>query len=118
MASGTADLQRDLVARSCNRSSVRCSPRATRAGRSVAIASAPNAAQISNSTQATLMKSFSSAEALGERYPHYASAITAGARSSFLDGADWAYLAGMVAVLVGGAIVFFLSPRRKTSGAC
>ena len=64
-------------------------------------------------TQATLMKSFSSAEALAELYPQYASAITAGARSSFLDGAGWAYLAGMVAVVVGGAIVFFLFPKKE-----
>jgi MFS transporter, DHA2 family, multidrug resistance protein len=58
------------------------------------------------------MKSFSSAEALAERYPQYASAITAGARSSF-DGADWAYLAGIVAVVVGGAIVFFVFPKKE-----
>jgi MFS transporter, DHA2 family, multidrug resistance protein len=77
-----------------------------------AIAAAPNASQITSSTQATLMKSFSSAEELAQRYPQYASAITAGARNSFLDGADWAYLAGMIAVLVGGAIVVFLFPRK------
>ena len=58
------------------------------------------------------MKSYSSAEATAEQYPQYASAITAGARQSFLDGADWAYLAGIVAVLVGGVIVFTLFPKR------
>ena len=59
------------------------------------------------------MKSFSSAEELTQRCPQYASAITAGARSSFLDGADWAYLAGMIAVLGGAAIVFFLFPKKE-----
>jgi len=58
------------------------------------------------------MKSFSSAEAVAAQYPQYASAITAGAKTSFLDGADWAYLAGIIAVLVGFAIVFFLFPHR------
>jgi len=36
-----------------------------------------------------------------------------GARSSFLDGADWAYLSGMIAVLGGAAIVFFLFPKKE-----
>jgi hypothetical protein len=58
------------------------------------------------------MKSFSSAEAVAGQYPQYAGAITAAAKSSFLDGADWAYLAGIIAVLVGAAIVFMLFPRR------
>ena len=73
----------------------------------------PRMAQITSGTQATLMKSFSSAEELAQRYPQYASAITAGARSSFLDGANWAYLTGMIAVLGGVAIVFFLFPKKE-----
>jgi hypothetical protein len=79
---------------------------------SVAIASSPNAAQITSSTQATLEKSFSSAETLATQYPQYAAAITAGARTSFLAGADWAYAAGILAVLVGGVIVFRFFPKR------
>jgi hypothetical protein len=31
----------------------------------------------------------------------------ASAKSSFLDGADWAYTAGIAAILVGAVIVFF-----------
>ena len=42
----------------------------------------------------------------------YASEITAGAEASFLDGADWAYTAGIVAVLLGAVVVFFLFPKR------
>ena len=38
--------------------------------------------------------------------------VAAVARSSFLAGADWAYMAGIIAVLVGGAIVFLLFPRK------
>ena len=30
-----------------------------------------------------------------------------------LDGGDWAYAAGILAVGVGAAIVFFLFPRRE-----
>jgi hypothetical protein len=79
---------------------------------SAAIGAAPNADQITSSTQAALLKSFSSAEALTAQYPQYASEITAGAKTSFLAGADAAYLAGIIAVLVGAAIVFFLFPRK------
>jgi len=64
------------------------------------------------------MKSFSSAEELAQRYPQYASAITAGARSSFLDGADWAYLAGMIAVLGAPRSSSSRSRRRRTSVGC
>ena len=38
--------------------------------------------------------------------------IIAGARSSFLDSADWAYLAG-IAILVGAALVSFVFPRKR-----
>ena len=77
-----------------------------------AIAGSPDADQVTSSTQAALMKSFSSAEAVAAQYPQYSTAITDAARTSFLDGADWAYLAGIVAVLVGATLVFFMFPRR------
>jgi DHA2 family multidrug resistance protein-like MFS transporter len=33
------------------------------------------------------------------------------AKESFLQGSDWAYLAGIVAIIIGGAIVFFKFPK-------
>ena len=30
----------------------------------------------------------------------------------FLDGDDWAYTAGIVAILLGAALVFFLFPKK------
>jgi DHA2 family multidrug resistance protein-like MFS transporter len=112
MASGTADLQRDLGGAFMQSIFGALLTAGYAAAVSVAIAGAPNADQVTSSTQATLMKSFSSAEAVAAQYPQYASAITAGAKSSFLDGADWAYLAGIIAVLVGATIVFFLFPKH------
>ena len=38
--------------------------------------------------------------------------IIAGARQSFLDGADWAYLAGVIAVLLGAALVAWRFPKH------
>ena len=51
-----------------------------------AMAGDPNADQISSATQAQLTKSFSSAEAVAAQYPQYATAITEGAKTSFLAG--------------------------------
>jgi hypothetical protein len=112
MASGTADLQRDLGGAFMQSIFGALLTAGYAAAVATAIAGSPDAGQVTSSTQAALMKSFSSAEAVAEQYPQYASAITQGARTSFLDGADWAYLAGIVAVLVGGVIVFTLFPKR------
>ncbi|WP_344047016.1 MFS transporter [Nocardioides panacihumi] len=112
MASGTADLQRDLggaIMQSILGALLAAGYASAFASQ---IAASPQADDVSQSTQATLLKSFSSAQALAEQYPDQASAITAAAKSSFLDGADWAYGAGIAAILIGAAIVYFLFPRK------
>ena len=76
------------------------------------IAAAPRRSQITSSVQNQLQKSFAGAEEVAQRYPHYASQITAAARSAFLAGSKWAYLAAIIAVLLGAALVFFMFPRR------
>ena len=53
-----------------------------------------------------------SAADLAAQYPQYASQITAAAKSSFLQGDQWAYTAGIVAVLAGAVLVFLAFPRR------
>jgi hypothetical protein len=78
-----------------------------------AVAAAPNQDQITDGVQSQLQKSFGSAADVAQQHPQYASEITAAARSSFIDGADWAYLAGIIAILVGAAVVFFLFPRKQ-----
>ena len=93
------------------RASPEASPSATIL-RAVAIASAPNNQQISDNVQSELEKSFGSATDVAAQYPQYSNQILAAARSSFLDGADWAYLAGIVAIVVGAALVFFCFPRK------
>jgi len=77
-----------------------------------AVASAHNGQQITSSTEATLQKSFSSAANLAQQYPQYANQIIAAAKASFHTGSQWAYLAGIIAILLGAAIVFFLYPKR------
>jgi MFS transporter, DHA2 family, multidrug resistance protein len=113
MASGTADLQRDLGGAIMQSIFGALLTAGYASAVSAKIAAAPNADQITDSVQAQLTKSFASAAAIAERYPQYSEAIIAGAKSSFLSGADWAYAAGVIAILIGAAIVFFLFPKRE-----
>ena len=61
--------------------------------------------------QSQLTKSFSGAEATAQQYPQYASQIMEAAKQSFIEGQDWAYLAGIIAVALGAALVFFVFPK-------
>jgi DHA2 family multidrug resistance protein-like MFS transporter len=112
MASGTADLQRDLGGAIMQSIMGALLTAGFAAAAGQLIAESPNKAKVTTQAEAVLTKSFSSAEAAARQYPQYANAITAGAKSSFLSGADSAYAAGLIAVGVGGVIVFFLFPRR------
>jgi MFS transporter, DHA2 family, multidrug resistance protein len=112
MASGTADLQRDLGGAIMQSIFGALLTAGYAAAAAAAIAASPNAGQVSDDVAGELTKSFSSAEAVAQQYPQYATQITAAAKQSFLDGDQWAYTAGMVAVLLGAALVFFLFPKR------
>ena len=50
---------------------------------------------------------------IAAQHPQYASQITAAAKTSFLQGDQWAYLVGIIAILLGGALVFFVFPGKK-----
>jgi hypothetical protein len=112
MASGTADLQRDLGGAIMQSilGAVLTAGYASAVG--AAIADAPNKKLITDEVQAELEKSFSSAAETAEQHPQYAEQIVAGAKTSFLQGDDWAYTAGIVAILVGAALIFFLFPNH------
>ncbi len=114
MASGTADLQRDLGGAIMTSIMGALLTAGYAAAVATAIAGAPAAdqAKITDSVQTQLERSFSSAEAIAERHPQYASQITDAAKASFVDGQDWAYLAGIAAILGGAALVFFAFPRH------
>ena len=112
MASATADLQRDLggaIMQSILGSLLTAGYSASFASQ---IASNPQGNQISDSVQNTLEKSFSSAANLAQQNPQYASQIVSAAKTSFLQGDQWAYTAGVVAILIGAALVFFLFPKK------
>ena len=113
MASGTADLQRDLGGAIMQSILGALLTAGFATAISKAIAQAPSKALITSSVENQLTKSFSSAEAVAKQHPHYSSAITAAAKSSFLSGADWAYAAGIIAVAIGAAVIWFLFPHRE-----
>ncbi|MCB1004851.1 MAG: MFS transporter [Acidimicrobiales bacterium] len=114
MASGTADLQRDLGGAIMQSIMGALLTAGYAAAIATAIAGAPAAdqAKVTDSVQTQLERSFASAESVAEQHPQYADEITAAARSSFVDGQDWAYLAGIAAILGGAALVFFVFPKR------
>jgi Na+/melibiose symporter-like transporter len=109
MASGTADLQRDLGG--ALMTSILGSVLTTHYASAMAEQSVSE--QVSSNTEAQLQLSFASAENIAAHNPADADAIIAAAKSSFLDGDQWAYGAGLVSVLVGAALVFFFFPRHE-----
>jgi MFS family permease len=113
MASGTADLQRDLGGAIMQSILGALLTAGYAAAIGAAIASSPDKEEITDGVAAQLTKSFAGAEEIAEQHPQYAGQITAAAKESFLDGADWAYTAGIVAILLGAALVFLRFPRRE-----
>ncbi len=112
MASGTADLQRDLGGAILQSVFGALLTAGYASSFSKQIAASPEGSQVSERVQNELTKSFSSAATTAQQYPQYAHQIAAAARQSFLDGGDWTYAAGIIAVLLGTAVVFFLFPRH------
>jgi MFS transporter, DHA2 family, multidrug resistance protein len=111
MASGTADLQRDLggaIMQSIFGALLT-------AGYAAAATAAIGASgkTISTSVQNELTKSFAGAESVAQQHPQYATQITAAAKTAFLKGDQWAYAAGIIAVVLGGVLVYFLFPQKN-----
>lgn len=112
MASGTADLQRDLGGAILQSIMGAFLTAGYAAAASAAIAASGKS--VSDNVQSELTKSFSSAADTAQQYPpQIRSDIVAAAKTSFLQGDQWAYLAGIVAVLLGATLVYFLFPKNE-----
>src|SRR6185369_10764752 len=81
------------------------------AAATAAVASAPQ--DVTTSVESELTKSFSSAAAVAEQHPRYADSIVEGARGAFLHGDSWAYVAGIVAILLGALLVATRFPDKE-----
>ena len=68
------------------------------------------------SVQSQLEMSYASAETVAAAYPQYAPQITAAAKTSFLAGDQYAYIAGIIAILIGAVLIFFKYPKREEEG--
>ena len=112
MASGTADLQRDLGGAIMQSILGALLTAGYATAFAKLIAASPNASNVSTQVEGQLTKSFSSAANTALQYPQYSKQIVAAAQQSFVDGQDWAYLAGIVAVLLGAVLVYFAFPRH------
>jgi MFS transporter, DHA2 family, multidrug resistance protein len=112
MASGTADLQRDLGGAIMQSIFGALLTAGYAAAAGAAIASSGESAKVSENVEGELTKSFSSAADLAGQYPRHSEQIIEAAKVSFLQGDAWAYSAGIVAILLGAALVFFAFPKR------
>ncbi|MBV9173855.1 MAG: MFS transporter [Chloroflexi bacterium] len=117
MASGTADLQRDLGGAIMQSIFGALLAAGYGAFASAAIQGSGYSQDIDRTIQTQLVKSFAGAETIAAQYPQYATAITAAAKASILADDQLAYLAGIIAVLLGGALVFFFFPKRAEEEA-
>jgi hypothetical protein len=112
MASGTADLQRDLGGAIMQ--SIFGALLTAGYAKAASAAIASSGANVTQATESELTKSFAGAADVAKQYPEHADAIIAGAKTSFLQGDQWAYTAGLVSVVLGAALVFFLFPRKES----
>jgi DHA2 family multidrug resistance protein-like MFS transporter len=113
MASGTADLQRDLGGAIMQSIFGALLTAGYAAAAAAALAGAPSNPDLTTSVQNQLTMSFAGAADVAKQYPQYSTQIIAAAQESFLAGDQWAYLAGIVAVLVGAALVFYKFPHHE-----
>jgi MFS transporter, DHA2 family, multidrug resistance protein len=114
MASGTADLQRDLGGAIMQSmfGALLTAGYAKAVGSLIAGAPSADQAQITDSVQQELEKSFSSAADTAASYPQYANQIISGAQQSFIDGQKWAYTAGIIAIAGGAALIATMYPKH------
>ena len=110
MASGTADLQRDLGG--ALMTSIFGAFLTAGYAAAMGTAISDSGQDVTATTQSMLQLSYASAADMASQYPQYANEILAAAKSSFLDGDQLAYMAGLVAVLIGLTVTFFLFPRK------
>jgi EmrB/QacA subfamily drug resistance transporter len=110
MASGTADLQRDLGG--ALMTSIFGALLTAGYAAAMGTAIAASGQDITATTQSQLQLSYASAADLAAANPQYADQILAAAKQSFLDGDQLAYLAGLGAVIIGMGLTFFIFPRK------
>jgi EmrB/QacA subfamily drug resistance transporter len=113
MASGTADLQRDLGGAIMQSilGALLTAGYATAFAKQ--ISASPQASEISDSVTVQLEKSFSGAASVAERYPQYSTQIINAAKTSFMEGQRWSYCVGMIAIATGAVLIWKFFPHQE-----
>ncbi len=117
MASGTADLQRDLGGAIMQSIFGALLTAGYAAAAAAALADAPPSTDFTASVQNQLTMSFAGAADVAKQYPQYSTQIIAAAQESFLAGDQWAYIAGIVAVLLGAVARLLQVPAPRRGAA-
>ena len=117
MASGTADLQRDLGGAIMQSIMGALLTAGYAAAAAAAISSSPNSSQVTNNAQSELTKSYDGAAEIAKQYPQYSQQIVAGAKQSFVHGDHWAFASGAIAVALGAILVVFFFPKFEKERA-
>ncbi|MFD5428538.1 MFS transporter [Streptomyces sp. NPDC127084] len=68
--------------------------------------------EVERAVKNQLTKSFAAATEIEIRYPQYTGKIEQAARDSFRHGADWAYCAGILAILLGFMLAYWAYPVK------
>ena len=113
MASGTTDLQRDLggsIMQAIFGSLLAAGFAASFANQ---IAASGDSADVSASVTAALQASYASATQVATQYPAYSTQIIEAAKTSFLEGANLAYVAGAVVIALGAVLVAWRLPGKE-----
>jgi hypothetical protein len=110
MASGTADLQRDLGG--ALMTSIFGALLTAGYATAMGVAISNSGQDVTATTQSELQLSYASAADLAASDPQYSAQILAAAKQSFLDGDQYAYLAGLGAVAIGMGLTFFVFPKK------
>ncbi len=113
MASGTADLQRDLGGAIMQSIMGALLTAGYASAAAKAVASSPNSSEVNANVQSELTKSFDGAEDIAKQYPQQSQQILNAAKESFIHGQHWAYASGILAVLLGAVVVGLFFPGRQ-----
>jgi EmrB/QacA subfamily drug resistance transporter len=113
MASGTADLQRDLGGAIMQSILGALLTAGYASAFAKQIAASPQATSVSDSVVTQLEKSFSGAASVAERYPQYSAQIINAAKVSFADGQRWSYGVGMIAIGIGATLIWRFFPGQE-----
>ena len=117
MASGTADLQRDLGGAIMQSIFGALLTAGYAAAAGAAIASSPEAEQGQRERPGRADQVLLQRRRGRRPVPGHAEQIIAAAKASFLQGDELAYAAGIVAIVLGGILVFFGFPKKEREQA-